>query len=94
MFSRQLLLYVGVHHRVTGAGIGAKDSAAVHAAGEESKISNAADLINTIKSQGIVKKNIDINPPKKQATEKIKVSKHCGRYFGTNSQRIICGEQR
>lgn len=39
------------------------------------KISNAADLINTIKSQGIVKKNIDVNPPKKQATEKIKVSK-------------------
>jgi dsDNA-specific endonuclease/ATPase MutS2 len=39
------------------------------------KISNAADLINTIKSQGIIKKNIDINPPKKQATEKIKVSK-------------------
>lgn len=39
------------------------------------KISNAADLINTIKSQGIVKKNIDVNPPKKQATEKIKISK-------------------
>lgn len=39
------------------------------------KISNATDLINTIKSQGIVKKNIDTNPPKKQATEKIKVSK-------------------
>lgn len=39
------------------------------------KINNASDLINTIKSQGIVKKNIDVNPPKKQATEKIKVSK-------------------
>ena len=39
------------------------------------KISNSSDLINTIKSQGIVKKNIDINPPKKQATEKVKVSK-------------------
>ena len=39
------------------------------------KISNSSDLINTIKSQGVIKKNIDINPPKKQATEKVKVSK-------------------
>ena len=39
------------------------------------KISNSSDLINTIKSQGVIKKNIDINPPKKQATEKEKVSK-------------------
>ena len=40
------------------------------------KTSNSNELLNTIKSQGIVKKNIDTNPPKKQATEKIKVSKH------------------
>lgn len=39
------------------------------------KIDSSNDLINTIKSQGIVRKNSDTNPPKKQATEKIKVSK-------------------
>lgn len=39
------------------------------------KINNSTELINTIKSQGIIKKNIDFHPPKKQATEKIKVPK-------------------
>lgn len=39
------------------------------------KISSSNELLTIIKGQGIVKKNIDVNPPKKQSTEKIKVSK-------------------
>ena len=39
------------------------------------KTNNANELATIIKTQGIVKKNIDVNPPKKQPTEKVKVSK-------------------
>lgn len=39
------------------------------------KINHSNELKNTIKSQGVIKKSIDSNPPKKQATERIKVSK-------------------
>ena len=39
------------------------------------KINSEIDLRQSVQSQGIIKKQIDINPPKKQATEKVKVSK-------------------